>query len=408
MKFIQSIIIFITIIQYAVSTNTALKYRRLFFDLHNNTVQLLTHNVIKPLPDHPFVEFPEYETSNLNNTEDKQPNKKELTSYYTNSTDQIQFEPVYTLGFLSHHSSFCPISIRNAYIVKVSFWSNVLNKSTFPAFKCSRFEEIWNRKYHETKPVQWNVQTKESTLSYEACEYMAKYHTSPSQQPLFQINATHFNTNDKMQLNHSMLYASTNWNHTILNYHLQFINISVNQNSGLIESLDAPAMEICTFSDHVCHDNNKTVIWNVQSNNTCLFQEHIDNQCFLTESRLTCPSIGITVSEHEEVLSPKCGTDLGVIRARLTNFSPFQMDNPINQRLFYNIDTNFATLYNDVNENQQQQIQLFHIAHCGSIPKRIDEPRFFKDMPLPDENEVERINPNILVQQKSQSISPIR
>jgi hypothetical protein len=269
-------------------------------------------------------------------------------------------QPIYILGNLAHHSNACPYITYKPYTIKVALWTNIIDMNIFPAFKCTRSVQQLDKTFHESLPTITTTQTR---LSKEACHYMAKYHVSPASQSLIKINETNYETDDQMQIN-----TRNNWNDYVVNYHLQLINISVNQETGLLQSKDTQEIEPCSLDKEICFEGNHTIIWTHQGTTSCEYKKYTDNHCSLTKNQLVCPTIGISVTKFNHGTPSNCEPNIGPVRARITDLLLTENPSTSNDTVFYQVDLQFENLYNSIKTSRHQLIQLYHISSCGSPP----------------------------------------
>jgi len=92
--------------------------------------------------------------------------------------DPPEHRPIYTIGVLKTRPENCAYPLTNSILISVNFWSNMVHSTSFPAYKCIRSTEVWNRLAKPNAPIEWNITRTFSRLSTAACTYMAQYKTS--------------------------------------------------------------------------------------------------------------------------------------------------------------------------------------------------------------------------------------
>lgn len=288
----------------------------------------------------------------------------------TNETVANVEQPVYTLGMLRLHSPACSFSLQNNYMVKVSFWSTLVDRLHITAYRCSRNTEVWTHVFNPKIPLSWDIKTTSHKLTPKACEYMTYYRVSPLGQPLVQVNTSHFDTSITMMLNNTMLLSTANWTLSVVNYHLQLINLTIDHQTGSVQSPDIQDMDYCDYQDSHCYDKNDVIVWNVQDKQSCTFRKQ-EAQCYLSENQLVCPSLMITVLDYLAAKHHTCGTPLGVTRSQVVNIDPVMAEKLIDANAKYRIAMKFSNIYNSIFLGTTQHLQVFHISSCGSSPSEV-------------------------------------
>jgi len=106
-----------------------------------------------------------------------------------------------------------------------------------------------------------------------------------------------------------MLRATADWIYSVINYELQTVNITYNTFSGTVRALDLPHMDThCTFDSAHCYDGLNTVIWNIpNADHTCDLVKHSASDCYLSITKLVCPSLALSVSDYAAAVNDDCG-----------------------------------------------------------------------------------------------------
>ncbi len=90
---------------------------------------------------------------------------------------------------------------------------------------------------------------------------MAKYKVTTKNKIVQPINDTHYDTMEKMRMNNTVLSANSNASYEVINYHLQILNLTFYQNTGLMSIEDNTLMSECSFSFNSCYSNDSVIIW---------------------------------------------------------------------------------------------------------------------------------------------------
>jgi hypothetical protein len=320
------------------------------------------------------------------------------------SNDTSEFEdnsPIYAIGMLRMHSNNCPYTLKDAFIVKVHFWTNVINKKFFTAYLCSKVTETWTHTPDEHNVIQWDIQTTTQRVSQKACEYMVYYRRSPQYQPLTWINSTHMETSERVVINNTMLHHTNSWQQSVTNYNLQLINATISENSGAVKSSDVD-MQQCEYHNNFCYVRDDIIIWNVQDTQSCTFKRQESTHCYLTPNQLTCPSLFITILDFNMAKIYECGIHLGMTRSQILSTPSISAEKLIDLDSKYRVDMKLERLYNNIRIGKMQHVQIFHVSSCGNIPQEVQvddkryKPNTMKGVKINPESEiidVSKINP---------------
>lgn len=181
----------------------------------------------------------------------------------------LSVAPIHSLSVLKHHFSECPFSLENAIMVPVTLYSQLFRPQSFPAFKCRRTDETWTKTSFRDQPTQVTIQHQDVKLSPSACAYILRYKQAPNGAHLIAKEETplSMHTNEYTLWNNSIMFVNST--HTVTNYHLYFINITIDLQTGFIASNSTFNLDKCLFNKNHCHDGSEVIIWNVPNTMTC-------------------------------------------------------------------------------------------------------------------------------------------
>jgi len=296
---------------------------------------------------------------------------------HTNVTDSGP-DPsnVFTLATLVHHPQACAYDLRNAYQISASFWSLAVTQDFLRAYKCDKITDTLFRSAVPDQPLKWGRSTNATRLAAKACRFMAQHKASPQGQPLVALNGTHFRSNNFLAINHTDLYATTNWSISITNYHLQIISIQAEPYSNIVSSPEFLQMHPCKFQAAYCQSDASMVVWNVPSKTEgCEVAHHLANFCYLTPTEMLCPDAHLAIMTPGDPRAQSCGINLGLARAIVQD--PMRHVNDLRFNVSHKTDFDIHHIYDRVRLGHRQHVFVYHIATCSHIP------RFrLKDIPI--------------------------
>jgi hypothetical protein len=128
---------------------------------------------------------------------------------------------------------------------------------------------------------------------------MIQHQTSPQNEPMVRVNATHLSTRNHMALSPPLTLATDDWSHDVINYHGSTVTLVSDSFSRTMSSPAVPTLDPdCKFNSAVCYADNDVITWNIPRNDSCQLVKHRANDCMLTGNQLVCPSLAISVGDY--------------------------------------------------------------------------------------------------------------
>jgi hypothetical protein len=202
---------------------------------------------------------------------------------------------------------------------------------------------------------------------------MAEHKTSPQREKMIRVNQTHFSTQNHMALSPPLTLATADWTREVVNYPLSTIDLTYDAYSGTMHSSSLAQFDNqCKFDSSYCYAGNDLVTWSLPRNDSCQLTKHRANACYLTPEMLVCPSLAISVSDYRKSTQDTCGTNLGVVRALISNTESDSDKQTSKQQgngtETYQVSIHFESLYESLRLGQPQFISMTHVTSCGLYP----------------------------------------
>jgi hypothetical protein len=203
-------------------------------------------------------------------------------------------------------------------------------------------------------------------LTLEACKQLVQMKQDFSGHPLKQLRHDYWATGLETSATYSWPITTTS---TVYNYHIQRVNVTVQDDLSTIKVENTNFLKPCDFSALSCETGSRKgiVFWGSKlvmgGRPQCHQRDYKHQSCLLSATSVRCPELGIVISS---LFSPyRCGVRSSFIRLTVTNDTS---DTRLTRSSdFVPITADFDTLYNDTNSFYQEGLTMlaYQLAMCS-------------------------------------------
>lgn len=277
----------------------------------------------------------------------------------------------WTLGVLSARQAACPFRVRDAFLVSVSIYTNQIEAATYTAYHCMKTDKLWVRLAGKGKMYKHD-NTRFAYVTPSACRYMVKNSYSPiERQFLHPLNSTWRGTENTISVRDSHFFETDAKNVTVTNYYYQKVNLTLNVETGFMQSDSLRIEPNCTYQKTSCSSTKGMLVWNVAYQSIkpehCETKVRRSDSCWITSTSLVCPELGLSFMDHTRD-GNTCGVSVGFGRALVqkdSHFSSFEFNQ---LEMEYNLDLHldFIKMFHLISakEDEPAFIKILHIGAC--------------------------------------------
>jgi len=285
----------------------------------------------------------------------------------------LEQEPTWAGGALYARLPSCFFLLEDAYLVATTLYTNILAPNRYAAFHCTHKEQQFYRETGFNKTFKLK-RTVFLPVSSKRCDYMVTHNVTAKYQPLRPFNDSMRRTDNHLIIEQSSFLQDEAMNHTVTNFYYEKVNLTLNIETGFMESETLNMNRNCTYRQSYCSTQFRITIWNVpyEANrpSSCSLGLKRDNSCLVNRHGLICPTLGFSFFDHTlEDKFPMCGRSFGYGISTIQAHSNMDLDgmNQLDSTMNVRLHTRFIHLYDQLNKTVSQPsfISIIHIGACN-------------------------------------------
>jgi hypothetical protein len=207
----------------------------------------------------------------------------------------------------------CPLipTDKPSEVVDITVWWADITHQTIPGYECFMERQQIRTWSNFIGATDRNFKKSKHAISEKECRDMVRTQVSPmipeiqKSLPIVRLSDGFFGTTQVLVEKYYWLYS---YQHTVTNFYMIAISISASDSDDYIMTT-SKIIDRCRLQKGVCDTETGVLVWSPGDMKVCRLKEGETTACLLTQDRMSCPSLEMSITKIESKLV--CGMKMG-------------------------------------------------------------------------------------------------